>query len=335
MTKKPVKPHIPGTFIGKPENYPEQLAWKEVRRRFLGLVGQFEPPSTPLKLKVTGEKRLPGNVVKQRVEYFVEPGEKIPALHVFRKDMPQNAPGILAIHAHGGGIRFAQGKEMHCSPDPKDPTQYTYRLALEGFRVLTPDALCFGERRTPFGYTHEFIDEVNTHMELTSRGKSFCRKSLWDNYRAIEVLELLGAKSIGSIGWSGGSTQNYILTSINDKVKAAVCFASFATLRHQFYRYRLGHCLYHFIPGMITKGIDWDQVVALAAPRKFLFCAGGKDIGTPEPMLRAFVQAIRKRCREDNLPQSVWVHSEPSADHTITESMINKAVAFLRSNVVY
>jgi len=42
----------------------------------------------------------------------------------------------------------------------------------------------------------------------------------------------------GSIGWSGGSTQNYILTAVNEKVKAAVCFFSFATLRHQFYQYR-------------------------------------------------------------------------------------------------
>lgn len=330
MKKKSDAPHIPSRFIGKPENYPEQLPWKEVKRRFSQLVGRFEPPSASLELKVTAEKKLPGNIIKQRVEYFVEPGEKVPALHVFRKDIPGDAPGILAIHAHGGGICFAQGKEMHCSPDPKDPKQYTYRLALEGFRVLTPDALCFGERRTPWGYSIEFFDEINKHMEMTSRGESFCRKSLWDNFRAVEALELLGAKTIGSIGHSGGSTQNYILTSINKKIKAAVCLASFATLRHQFYRYRLAHCLYHFIPGMIAKGIDWDQVVALAAPRKFLFCAGGKDEGTPEPMLRAFVNAVNKRCREERLPQSVWVHKEPEAGHSITEKMMNHAVAFFR-----
>jgi dienelactone hydrolase len=325
---------IPSGFIGKPKNYPEQMPWKEVKRRFSKLLGRFEPPSTPLKLKVKGEIKLPGNVIKQRVEYFVEPGEKVPALHVFRKDIPQNAPGILAIHAHGGGICFAQGKEMHCKPDPKDPKQYTYRLALEGFRVLTPDALCFGERRTSWGYSTEFFDEINKHMEMTARGESFCRKSLWDNFRAIEVLELLGAKIIGSAGHSGGSTQNYILTSINNKVKAAVCFASFATLRHQFYQYRLAHCLYHFVPGMIKMGIDWDQVVALAAPRKFLFCAGGKDEGTPEPMLRAFVQAINKRCREEKLPRSVYVCREPSAGHAITENMMQRAIDFLKENLM-
>ncbi len=333
MVKKSDAPYIPSTFIGKPENYPEKLPWKEVKKRFIQLVGSFEPPTTPLKLKVTEEKQLPGGVIKQRVEYFVEPGEKVPALHVFRKDMPSDAPGILSIHAHGGGPCFAIGKEMHCKGDPRDPYQHTYRLALEGFRILAPDALCFGERRTPWGYSVEFFDELNKHMEMTSRGESFCRKSLWDNFRAVEALEFLGAKTIGSIGHSGGSTQNYILASVNEKIKAAVCSASFMTLRHQFYQYRLNHCLYHFIPGMLSKGIDWDQVVALAAPRKFLFCAGEKDKGTPKPMLDAFVNAINRRCREEKLTRSVWVCKEPSAGHVITENMMRTAAEFLKKNL--
>ncbi|GEM_PF-2149024 len=333
MKEKFAAPHIPSVFVGKPKNYPDQLPWKEVKRRFSQLMGKFYPPSTPLKLKVTGETRLQGNIIKQRVEYFVEPGEEVAAFHLFRKDIPRDAPGILSIHAHGGGICFVQGKEMHCSPEPGDPKQYTYRMALEGFRVLAPDALCFGERRTAWGYSTEFFDEINRHMELTARGKSLCWKSVWDNSRAIEVLELLGARTIGSVGLSGGSTQNYILASINKRIKAAVCFASFATLRHQFYRYRLAHCLYHFIPGMIAEGIDWDQVVALAAPRKFLFCTGAKDEGTPEPMIRAFVNAINRRCREEKLPQSVWVCREPEAGHEITEKMMRRAVLFFRTHL--
>jgi len=84
---------------------------------------------------------------------------------------------------------------------------------------------------------------------------------------------------------------------------------------------------------MIAEGIDWDQVVALAAPRKFLFCTGGKDEGTPEPMIRAFVNAINRRCREEKLPQSVWVCKEPEVGHKIMEKMMNRAVLFFRTHL--
>jgi hypothetical protein len=47
---------------------------------------------------------------------------------------------------------------------------------LEGFRVLAPDVLCFGERQSKFGYATFFFDEINTHAELTSQGKKSLRK---------------------------------------------------------------------------------------------------------------------------------------------------------------
>lgn len=324
--------YIPEKFINKPENYPEELEPEEVKRRFLFLLGEFEKPSVPLNFRVTDEEILPGEIIKQRVEYDVAEGETVPAFHLFHKDLKKDAPGILSIHAHGGEDIFPVGKEYHCHPDPDDPNQYSYICALHGFRVLAPDALCFGERQTKWGYSKYFFDEINTCMELFSRGKSLCWKSVWDNSRAIEVLEFLGAKSIGSIGLSGGSTQNYILAAVNEKIKAAVCFFSFATLRHQFYQYRLAHCLYHYIPGMVNAGIDWDQVVALIPPRKLFLGWGSKDEGTPEVMYRAFVNAIEERCKKEKLHKSVFVHEE-NCGHKITKDMLLNAIKFLKENL--
>jgi len=323
---------IPGDFIGKPENYPEKLEPAEIKKRFLEILGEFNKPVVPLDVKIIDEKIIKGGIVKQKIEYYADRGEKVPAYHLFRKDISRKAPGILSIHGHGGDDIFPVGKDYHCSPDPDDPNQYSYILALEGFRVLAPDALCFGERRTKWGYAVNFFDEINTHMELVSRGKSLCWKSIWDNSRAIEVLEYLGSRSIGSIGWSGGSTQNYILTAVNEKVKAAVCFFSFATLRHQFYQYRLGHCLYHYVPGMVKAGIDCDQVVSLIPPRKIFLAWGSKDEGSPEVMYRSFVKSIEDRCKKENLPQSVFVYEE-DVGHKITRNMLSSAIKFLKANL--
>ena len=324
---------IPPSFIGKPQDYPAQLSATEVRERFLDIHGPFEQSTVPLELRVTDEEALAGEVVRQRVEYDVDEGETVPALHLFRKDISPDAPGVLSIHAHGGDRIFPIGKAFHCEPDAGDPVQYSYRAALKGFRVLAPDALCFGERQTEWGYARNFFDEVNAHAELTSRGRSLAWKSVWDNSRAIEVLESLGARSVGAIGWAGGSTQAYILAAANTKVKASACFFSFMTLRHQFYRYRCCHCLYHFIPGMVQAGIDWDQVVSLIRPRKVFLGWAAKDNGSPEPMYRAFVEAIRARRGEDGAGQCVFVHENADGGHEITPAMLDDSMAFLREGL--
>jgi dienelactone hydrolase len=324
---------IPKSLLRKPSGFPVNLPTDEVRRRFLKLLGPFEKRETPLKLCVTDEKLLRGGVIQQRVVYQVAPGESVPALHLFQHGIPRKAPGILAIHAHGGDEYFPVGKAKNCRPDLKDPEQYGYHAARAGFRVLAPDALCFGERQAQWGYATGFMDEIVTHAELSGRGKSLAWKSVWDNSRAIEVLETLGARSIGCLGHSGGSTQSYILAAVNPKVRAAACFFSFCTLRHQFYQYRLWHCLYHYIPGMIQAGIDWDDVVALAAPRRMFFGWGDKDEGSPKVMYRAFVKSIRKRCRAERLPCAVETYEEKGGPHKITGGMLAAAMAFLRKEL--
>ena len=320
--------YIPEYLTGKPDGYPADISVPEINKRFRMLLGEFETPSVPLNIRVTSETELPGGIVRQRIEYSVESGEIVPALHLFRKDLPDNAPGVLSIHGHGGDDIFPVGKEFHCHPNPDDPMQYSYIAALAGFRVLAPDALCFGERQAKWGYSTKFFDEIAAHAELTGRSKSLAWKSVWDNSRAIEALESLGCTSIGAIGWSGGSTQAYILASVNPKVKASACFFSFTTLRHQFYQYRVVHCLYHYIPGMIKAGIDWDQVVSLITPRKIFLGWGALDEGTPEPEYRAFCAAIR--LRNEN---SLTVFEAPDKGHEITMSMLQNAIQFLKENL--
>jgi dienelactone hydrolase len=330
----PAKPEIPRNLVGCPPGYPQDLTSAEVKRRFLKLLGEFERPSVPLNHTVTEEIELPGGVVRQRIEYGVAPGERVPAYHLFRRSLAADAPGILSIHGHGGDSIFPVGKAYHCHPRADDSSQYSYRAALAGFRVLAPDALLFGERQDLWGYSHNFAGEIVAQAELTGRGRSLAWKSVWDNSRALEMLERLGARRLGVIGLSGGSTQGYILASVNEKVRAAACYASFATLRHQFYQYRLYHCLYHYIPGMVAAGIDWDQVVALAAPRRLFMERGMLDAGTPEPMFRAFVTAIERRCTREHLPLAVTAFEEPQVGHAVTELGLQAGLAFLRKNLI-
>lgn len=316
-----------------PPGYPAPLPSAEVRRRFLALLGETAQPSVPLNLQESEETLLPGGVIRRRVTYDVAPGETVPAYHLFRPDLPDDAPGVLAIHAHGGEEIMKVGRESCCAPDPTDPSQYGYHAALAGFRVLAPDALIFGERQPKWGYAAYFMYEVNVHMELLSRGLSLAWKSVWDNSRALEALESLGARRLGVIGLSGGSIQTYLLAAVNPKVQAAACYQSFLTLRHQFAQYQLCHCLYPYLPNMMKEGIDLDQVVALTAPRKLFLAWGAQDEGTPEPMFRAFVDAIERRCTEESLPPSVFPFEEADVGHKVTEASLAAGLAFLREHL--
>jgi len=320
---------LPDSFVGKPGNYPESnLPRSEVKKRFAELLGPFEKASCPLNIRVTEEIELPGEIIRQRLEYDVEPWERVPAFHLFKKGLAAAAPGILAIHAHGGAENFPLGKSVVCLPEPGNPNQYAYHAALAGFRVLAPDALCFGERQSKWGYGTALMDEIISHAELCSRGKSFTWKSVWDNSRAVEVLRSMGAQRIGTMGHSGGSTQSYILAAANENIAAAACFASFCTLRHQFYQYRLSHCLYHYIPGMLSAGIDWDQVASLIAPRKVFLGRGAKDEGTPGPMFTAFCEAIRKADEK-----ALVAFEDAEHGHEMTMPILEAALEFFKRSL--
>lgn len=312
--------------------YPAKLSPGEVGHRFRRVLGAFERPSVPLRLKVTDERLLKGGIVRQRVEYDVDRGERISAYHLFKKGLGAEAPGVLSIHGHGGEDIFPVGKAFHCHPVKDDPLQYSYLAARAGFRVLAPDALCFGERQARWGYSTLFFDEIATQSELTGQGKSLAWKSVWDNSRAIEALETLGCRSVGAMGWSGGSTQAYILASVNRKVLASACFFSFMTLRRQFGQYRCCHCLYHYIPGMMKAGLDWDQVVALIPPRKIFMGWGARDAGSPEPMYRSFVKAIRAQEKKASV-RCLRLYEEPEKGHEITLPMMDAALSFLKRSL--
>jgi len=314
---------IPPEMIDPPAGYPADLPLNEVDRRFRALLGPFETPSVPLNVRMTQEEVF-GDIVRQKVEYEVEPGETVRAYHLFRKDIAADAPGVLAIHLHGGNDCFPLGKDLCSQPDASDPRNYAYIAALRGFRVLAPDALCFGERVSKFGWSKGHWDEIVQHTRLCSLGHSLAWKSVWDNSRALEVLEQFGASRLGVMGHSGGSTQSYILASVNRKVQAAACFASFLTLRHQYYQYKLTHCFYHFIPGMMAAGLDWDQVAALIAPRSIMMIYGDQDVGTPEPI----VQAFKKRIDEAD-PHAAEVYCDRGCDHYFTMDALNAALDFL------
>ena len=317
-------------------DYPDfTLTPAEARKRFLKILGPLSPRRTPLNLKHSGNLLdLGGGLRQEKIWYDVEPGETVPA-YLFTHAGRSKRPGIVALHPHGGDNIFPIGKDYVCEPSPTNTGAYAYRLARAGFVVLAPDSLCFGERREGTGYSRNFFYEIIRTMELFGRGSSLTWKNTWDIARAIDVMETLPqvqAGAIGLIGHSGGSIQSYIAAACDQRVKATVALQSFITLRHQFYSYRLCHCLYPYLPNIITAGVDYDQLVASIVPRKIFLGWGEKDDGTPEVMTRAFVDAIEKESRRQKVESCVELFTSPGP-HDITPEMLAASIAFLHRHL--
>ena len=96
---------IPKEFTGIPKGYPEKISRDEVEKRFKSLLGDFETPSCPLNLRVTDETELSEGVIRQRVEYNVEPGETVSAIHLFKREAYRRMrPEFFPFMGMGGMI---------------------------------------------------------------------------------------------------------------------------------------------------------------------------------------------------------------------------------------
>lgn len=113
--------------------------------RLLGTVPAAPPPLAPKRL----ERVDLGEVVREKVTYAVEPGERVPAwLFIPARGGPQ-FPAVLCHHQHGG--QFQVGKDGPAGLGSTPDQHYAIELARRGYVTLAPDALCFGERQDPAG----------------------------------------------------------------------------------------------------------------------------------------------------------------------------------------
>ena len=253
----------------------------ELRARVLGLMGP-RPSFPPLNVRTVASESFP-EYTQRLIEYETSPGMVVPAylLVPTGASAANPAPAILVQHGHHG---VSNGKEPLVSRDDS-PDMYAHlarRYAENGFVVLVPDAIGFGERSHNFR-RYGGRDGCNVNfIKLALFGTSLMSLTYWDDTRALDYLSSLpevDASRIGASGLSFGGTRTMYLSALDDRIRAAIVSGYLTTFRS--YALEDGNfCGSQFPPGIYAYG-DIADVHGLIAPRPLLIQAGKGDRGFP------------------------------------------------------
>lgn len=260
--------------------------------RLLGTVPAAPPPLAPKRL----ERVDLDDVVREKVTYAVEPGERVPAwLFIPARGGPQ-FPAVLCHHQHGG--QFQVGKDGPAGLGSTPDQHYAIELARRGYVTLAPDALCFGERQDPAGKLEDAAYERFEALHRITEGKTIQGKYVWDARRALDYLETrpeVDRMRLGMIGHSLGGQETLFTAAADPRIRAAASSCGFGSLR-TLKRDRILHNFALFVPGLAEHG-DYGAVLALVAPRPFLVAARTRDPIFPADGIEETVAAARKAYR--------------------------------------
>jgi len=252
-----------------------------LRKQILFSAGLWPmPPRTPLLPQVTGRAELPDitieNVAIQPIPGFYLCG------NLYRPKGDGPFPAVLVAHGHIATGRLADEEDVpRAKPAPEPPPDgrsnhvaLSVNLARQGYVVFAydmvgyTDTLQMPEHRNVFDNLRPWLWNI-----------SLLGFQLWDSMRALDFLAGLpyvDSRRIGMTGSSGGGSQTFLLTAVDDRIKAAAPVNMVSA-------HMQGGCLCENGPGL-RVGTDNAEIAALAAPRPLLLvsCTGDWTKNNPQ-----------------------------------------------------
>ncbi len=285
------------------------------------VMGPFPKPDEkiPLSLEVL-EEVAESSFTRRLVSYHTDSLSRRVQAYLFLPKATVKLPAVLCLHQ-----TTAIGKKEPAGLGGNPQLHYARHLAERGFVTLAPDYPSFGD------YPYQFPAE-DGYISGTM-------KAIYDNHRAIDLLQELNQvdpENIGCIGHSLGG-HNTIFTGVFDtRIKAMVSNCGF-TRFHKYYNGNLkGWTSDRYMP-LIAKHynsspeqvpFDFPELIGSLAPRAFLASAPVRDGNFEVSGVKETIAEAKKIYQlygvTDNL-EAIY----PNAAHSFPEEAREKAYRFL------
>ncbi|MDB5338387.1 MAG: Prolyl oligopeptidase family protein [Planctomycetaceae bacterium] len=264
--------HSDLSYYLDPNGYPRPILtpgdWQIRRQHVIAhmqqVMGKLPDRSqrVPLNLQPLEEVPLEG-LIREKIEYQTEADTRVRA-YLFRpaKKAAEKLPAVLCLHQTIG-----IGKQEPAGLGGSPNLHYALHLAQRGYVTLAPDYPSFGDYKYDFAPAHGYI--------------SGSMKAIWDNMRAIDLLEALpqvDPKRIGCIGHSLGGHNTMFTAVFDERIKALVSNCGFTRFPKYYGGALKGWTSDRYMP-LINKTyannpnlvpFDFPEIVAAFAPRAFL-----------------------------------------------------------------
>lgn len=347
------------SFLNK--QYTDAEAWTtEARAK---LVDCFSYLDTERNLQPTVLAREDcGDFTRERVEISTTAGFRAALYLLLPKNLSGPAPGIVALHDHGGF--YLWGKEKLTRVEPVHPALQAFKdkyysgrdiadeLARLGYVVAVPDMLHWGERGMYFetdpdrvknrtlDVTEDDIKQFNArswaHEELLGRtalatGTTYSGIITWDDQCAADYLcsrPEVDADRVGCVGLSVGSVRSIFLGALHPKVRAAVAIgwmAEYQPLIRNRVRWIVGFT--KLVPGLYPH-LDWPDLGGLHWPGALMTINGLKDELYPLETAQRAVSKVEQIFQKMGTPEN-YEGIYFDGPHEFNREMQERAFAFL------
>jgi dienelactone hydrolase len=235
-----------------------RLAIREAMQRVMGPLPGKEK-RCPLEVRFE-EQTDCGDYVRHWISYASEPSARVPAYLLVPKTAlagKARFPAVLALHqTHPLGQKVVVGLGNSTNDE------YGVRLVKRGFVVLAPP--------------YPLLADYNPDLK-TLGYESGTMKAIWDNIRAIDLLESLPyvrTNAFGAIGHSLGGHNGIYTAAFDERIKVVVSSCGFDAFRDYKNGDIRGWTSTRYMPRLLdysreTRPFDFAEVIASLAPRWF------------------------------------------------------------------
>lgn len=298
-------------------------AWARRREHILAnlqkVMGPLPGPEkrAPLDVRIESESDG-GSFVRKKLTYASAPGERVPAYLLIPRERKGKLPAILALHQ-----TVQVGKDEPVGLGGKPDLWYGKELAERGYVVLAPDYPTLGEHQ----------------IDVFAKGyQSGTMKAIWDNLRAVDLLQSLpevDGSRIGALGHSLGGHNTLYTAAFDTRIKALVSNCGFCSFSKYYVGDLTGWSGPRYMPRIKTDypnadkmPFDFQEVVAAIAPRAFLAIAPERDANFDVAGVREVIDAATPVYQLFGKPERLKVFY-PDCEHEWPKPMRDEAYQWL------